>query len=1427
MSDTHVMDAAILPEQKNDLAQLGSRPADLVVPPSSARIAEFLRNVAARSSLLSVLSGVATVGGDAGQLAARISAGVNRVVRLPGAALPVSPTPVSANTPQMPLASVAPKGDGLAGIALPSPGDITAFLAWLERAERDPRVSPRVPRPADVRRETTISMSGERVLARRERQTILRDTVEDGWAYTSANALPLSRTSRRVKPGTSNEVTASDDWAYSGSWDDAVPSPAQAKPTRRTTGPRRVAPHRSTALGAANETTIAANDTFYDPPTEPALAGQHRARTRKSAVRRDRDRQLESAEGADEPGDIISRAHRPATPRTLVHHRSTDELRTRTGSQASTTPKIGTEKSVAGVAEHVEEPVSPLAPRLALETFGRRLLTADLVGVAYLAGTQQAQAAGTINGLNHGAMTLMKPGFDILGSAGQTNGLSQQVVGGLFASPSPVATPAMATAPAYVGQAPVIPAPQVALVAPTTPLVRPADAGTVLGAGARTAPDATPIEALPMPLGAPAVPPVSYLGTATPAPDTGNTTATYTAPAPDTLSTMPAPQPAVAPATKSGDVWSDTPAMPGTMPAPAAFTENARLKMPVVSPFTPSLLSPVSAASVVGGVLPASDAMSARIIPSPAQTVAGAFVPASTGGENAFAPGLSKQNAFASPNPSVETTPGVPALFATRAALAPTGTPSFAPVGLPLTLPAPGTAGTAVASGTVAPQPGTSATTTPGNAPASRDFSPVANNSSKWGDTPVGGTNVLPLAGGPVAGGAEIQSVMPTGQMPLQAAGAAASALVPYVAGQAAFANPAAGAQTRTLPKAAGTPDTTMSSRRNLLGSANGAAIGMGTDNRFATSRAQAAPDSNITNKGTGKGPRGTGGGVDPLLGQITLVAPPMTVASRDAEQSGAVLQMDWATLAKGSGPLDAAALARLKATLPPGAQAIYPALPPGAGGPNAVNLAVSAPLLSDILGRGYGPQAQTLAGEAAARGYAATGQAQAAPLTARLAPTQTRPMGSDTAGPLSSGTQGAGALQEAGSGDAKRGGAMDFVGMPVRLAPSLGGRSELAAETAARSAGETAPSVVRPEAFAPLRERLFPSFQSVESEPDKTAWRKAAPAFGIADASATGVLAPDARVPRIGATDPLPQLENGAAARSGPLAPLAPNLVSNFAAENHDAAARATPGGLDMPLSAASAGMGSAPLGDMFTAPVARTAGQSGAALAADIENRMPAVVPSGSQQQSNARPTPPANEHPTNRAVYGKPSFEPTRNTSPLERMPSVVTSFGSSDGREQTFGTARSSRPLAVSSPAMGTLPTTSYTPAAPPSAPVLASPGSWPSASGGVSPMDFASLPTGNTRPVRMAIYDNRPASGGTLPLPATANRRSGMLLQRATVGQGAMASASIPPATGPKPPATAGANSARNDVAEVNLLATEVYGLLKRRLQSDARRAGRL
>ena len=350
----------------------------------------------------------------------------------------------------------------------------------------------------------------------------------------------------------------------------------------------------------------------------------------------------------------------------------------------------------------------------------------------------------------------------------------------------------------------------------------------------------------------------------------------------------------------------------------------------------------------------------------------------------------------------------------------------------------------------------------------------------------------------------------------------------------------------------------------------------------------QAAKGVSAANRADGRPNTAAPMAVTPEMGQMTLIAPPLQVASAQAENSGMAASLDWKTLAGGAGPLDEGSLARLKPVLPANAGLLYPALPPGRLGAGAVNLPLSSSLVQSLLQKSYPNTDSGMAVRAANLGSAASGGTPSArPLPAQIVPSK-RPMGAG-AGVLGHADEqkgGAGALVEAGQGQAKRGGVMDFLGLPVRLAPSLSGGTELARETAVRTAGQgpvQSQQTLRPETFAPLRNRLFPAFHSMTAEPDQAAWRQAAPAFGLRDSKPTTILAPDARVPVQTPTSPRPASIGQPLASSRPLPLIPAPLHGGFspgAAHITPPLGSSHPGGVGNIISGVSQAIGHSPSG-------------------------------------------------------------------------------------------------------------------------------------------------------------------------------------------------------------------------------------------------------
>ncbi|GEM_PF-4728965 len=90
---------------------------------------------------------------------------------------------------------------------------------------------------------------------------------------------------------------------------------------------------------------------------------------------------------------------------------------------------------------------------------------------------------------------------------------------------------------------------------------------------------------------------------------------------------------------------------------------------------------------------------------------------------------------------------------------------------------------------------------------------------------------------------------------------------------------------------------------------------------------------------------------VDPLLGQITLVAPPV----RAEVPGGGAVEFAWRDMGRGIGPLDEGQMEVLRTALPEGTRALYPAIPRERLGGNAVNLRIAPSVVQTLVERGYG----------------------------------------------------------------------------------------------------------------------------------------------------------------------------------------------------------------------------------------------------------------------------------------------------------------------------------------------------------------------------------------------------------------------------------------------------------------------------------------
>ncbi|RYG44017.1 hypothetical protein EON79_15820, partial [bacterium] len=121
----------------------------------------------------------------------------------------------------------------------------------------------------------------------------------------------------------------------------------------------------------------------------------------------------------------------------------------------------------------------------------------------------------------------------------------------------------------------------------------------------------------------------------------------------------------------------------------------------------------------------------------------------------------------------------------------------------------------------------------------------------------------------------------------------------------------------------------------------------------------------------------------DPRYGSLTLVAPPLRIASAKEERAGAAAELEWPKLQRHLAPLGPSDVERLHAMLPPGTQALYPSLPAASLGPSAFNVPLDAQAIESLVVDGFGPLPPAWADSAAMR----LPQAPAMPLIARYSP--------------------------------------------------------------------------------------------------------------------------------------------------------------------------------------------------------------------------------------------------------------------------------------------------------------------------------------------------------------------------------------------------------------------------------------------------------
>ncbi|RYG35377.1 hypothetical protein EON81_12910 [bacterium] len=460
----------------------------------------------------------------------------------------------------------------------------------------------------------------------------------------------------------------------------------------------------------------------------------------------------------------------------------------------------------------------------------------------------------------------------------------------------------------------------------------------------------------------------------------------------------------------------------------------------------------------------------------------------------------------------------------------------------------------------------------------------------------------------------------------------------------------------------------------------------------------------------------------DPRYGNLTLVAPPLRIASPKGERAGVAAELDWPQLQRRMTPFGFSEVEQLHAMLPAGTRALYPALPEATLGPSAFNVPLNAKAIESLIVDGFGPLPPAWADSPAMR----LPMAPAMPLVARFSPY---------------GTPGDSLEPEEEHRSANT---VMFGGIPVSTPPRLTDDHPLAQTAPTRVDLRSAPSpMVRPWALPTLTQRISPAFGNLRAEPDVPAWSRAPHTAPI------GISAAPSMMSRRDFTTPT-------------YMPLATRVAP---------APIAMPGGAQIRMSA--------PLfspGPSFS-PASRA-----------LEHTPGISMPS----------------------AVSTPLVTPTRiAVRPSHQTPTMPAPSAPILGN--TGGTISPPTPAVLGEDRIGSRPETG----APPSLPMVR--GGMPSFARPISldaSIDVHS--SSYSMPSASTVIANRP----TMPLASLSPREESLVVQRSGSAPAAPISS---PTSAPAASATGGGGGKADDV---NLLAGEVWSILKRRLAFEAQRAGR-
>lgn len=562
-----------------------------------------------------------------------------------------------------------------------------------------------------------------------------------------------------------------------------------------------------------------------------------------------------------------------------------------------------------------------------------------------------------------------------------------------------------------------------------------------------------------------------------------------------------------------------------------------------------------------------------------------------------------------------------------------------------------------------------------------------------------------------------------------------------------------------------------------------------------------------------GTGPQGEDGMAtermaDPLYGQLTLIAPPMSVA---APGSASALKFDWRDMAKGSQQLDFESLATLATTLPPGSKAMYPAMDPRQLTRGAVNLRLTPNLITGLAQMGFGAGKMVDPHRSAKMVndyYGGTPPVRMLPAALMPVPRPGRRRGSQSPDLLPQG-----GIGQPADEPGRRMRFIDYLGLPIYLSETFSTTPDLEQEMHARVSTEFMPRapLLSPLAFFNLRNRMMPGFYGIEAKPELGSWRRSSPDYERAGSALASMLNKGIRSGTMG--DGMTHAAAPIARSAAPKIPNLPGPVKNNLTisalpmlAGSALASRSPIGGpgqsatLPRPPSIGSApqGAGSIP---RFIRPTGGAAPTSGT---------MPAI-PMGASQADTAPKS------------QGATGMQPAHAGGPMTIRPQITVApekpagkpLGAVAPKQESKTSQPMAHPAAVegpkappkTAPPMPLTPRPAQTPAPKPKhqdaapQPKMAEMPSDRSASSGI-------------KPPQMLVAPHKPVQGPSM-------HDDPMAVQTGETPRGGAS--------------TDGGSSKASEAAEkkdtglpgseINLLANEVWSLLKRRIAFEAQRAG--